>query len=109
VPSVPAEKKEESCTAPFPCTAAKIGLCYCPRPIQLSVVEIDDPFGPSIVDPELQAIVVSSETVPGGRAVNRRRVAAGMEPLTIVVIPRAAVGGTLSSTYIRQWVAAHQL
>lgn len=34
---------------------------------------IVDPFGPSIVDPDLQCIVVSEETYKGGLAVNAKR------------------------------------
>ena len=33
--------------------------------VELDVVQIDDPWGPSIVRPELDAIVVSSETIKG--------------------------------------------
>ena len=35
---------------------------------------IIDPFGPSIVDPELQSIIVSEETLKGGHKVNEERV-----------------------------------
>lgn len=38
-----------------------------------SVVPITDPFGPSIVDPEMSCIVVSEETRGGGNSVNKRR------------------------------------
>ncbi len=38
-----------------------------------SVVPITDPFGPSIVVPDMSGIVVSEETRKGGDAVNKRR------------------------------------
>ncbi|GAB6033086.1 hypothetical protein CHUAL_012699 [Chamberlinius hualienensis] len=44
---------------------------------------IVDPFGPSIVDPELQCIVVSDETVKGGEKVNEQRLAKGLNILDI--------------------------
>nr|XP_006818858.1 PREDICTED: bifunctional coenzyme A synthase-like [Saccoglossus kowalevskii] len=39
-----------------------------------SVVPIIDPFGPSIVDPDMQCIVVSEETKKGGNMVNQKRI-----------------------------------
>eukprot|EP01091_Cochliopodium_minus_P017785 TRINITY_DN7040_c0_g1_i1.p1 TRINITY_DN7040_c0_g1~~TRINITY_DN7040_c0_g1_i1.p1 ORF type:complete len:289 (+),score=73.20 TRINITY_DN7040_c0_g1_i1:31-867(+) len=41
--------------------------------IELKIYELDDPFGPSIVDPLLQVIVVSEETFRGGEAVNKKK------------------------------------
>ena len=45
--------------------------------VEKNIVEISDPFGPSIVLPELQCIVGSQETERGCQAVNLKRVEAG--------------------------------
>lgn len=37
------------------------------------VVPISDPFGPAIVDPTMEMIVVSQETLKGGQKVNERK------------------------------------
>ncbi|XP_038045181.1 bifunctional coenzyme A synthase-like [Patiria miniata] len=45
-----------------------------PRILQSdSIVPITDPYGPSVVDPDMRCIVVSEETKKGGDAVNRVR------------------------------------
>ncbi|XP_038044641.1 phosphopantetheine adenylyltransferase 1-like [Patiria miniata] len=42
-----------------------------PRILQSdSIVPITDPYGPSVVDPDMRCIVVSEETKKGGDAVN---------------------------------------
>jgi len=51
------------------------------------VVPISDPFGPAIVDADLDCIVVSEETVVGGEAVNERRLASGLSSLQIRIVP----------------------
>lgn len=51
-----------------------------------SVVPLDEPFG-GAVRPGVDALVVSADTVPGGRAVNRERVRRGLRPLPLVVVP----------------------
>ena len=61
---------------------------------------IDDPFGPSVVDATLQAIVVSSETLAGGAAVNDERRLRGLTPLVIIVTSRSN-GAIVSSTFLR--------
>ena len=41
--------------------------------LQVEIMPLDDPFGASVVDSELQCIVVSEETRKGGEAVNKKR------------------------------------
>uniref|UniRef100_A0A1I7T0U7 CTP_transf_like domain-containing protein n=1 Tax=Caenorhabditis tropicalis TaxID=1561998 RepID=A0A1I7T0U7_9PELO len=47
---------------------------------------IIDPFGPSTRISNLEAIIVSRETVKGGDAVNKKRVENGMKELDVIVI-----------------------
>uniref|UniRef100_A0A915DEN5 Cytidyltransferase-like domain-containing protein n=1 Tax=Ditylenchus dipsaci TaxID=166011 RepID=A0A915DEN5_9BILA len=54
--------------------------------IEIRAVPISDPFGPSIVDPEMECIVVSPETFKGGQAVNHERQARELSTLTIHTI-----------------------
>ena len=45
----------------------------CKPSLRYNIVPILDPFGPSIVEPELECIIVSQETVKGGHMVNSKR------------------------------------
>ncbi|TQN65859.1 Phosphopantetheine adenylyltransferase [Colletotrichum shisoi] len=49
--------------------------------ITVECVEIQDPFGPTITQEEMDVLVVSGETRSGGQAVNDRRTALGWKPL----------------------------
>lgn len=51
--------------------------------LQVEIVPLDDPFGVSIVDPQLQCIVVSEETRKGGEAVNKKRLENGLQALVL--------------------------
>jgi phosphopantetheine adenylyltransferase len=60
------------------------------------------------LDPAMQALVVSQETIPGGEAINAGRASRGFEQLQLVVV--GLIGGgsdsKLSSTALREADAA---
>lgn len=61
------------------------------------------------LDPAMQAIVVSQETLPGAIKINQGRVARGYAPLLILVVPVIGCtvpGNKLSSTQLRAQDAA---
>jgi len=70
---------------------------------QAEVHVISDPFGPTIDDPELEAIVVSPETRRRAEELNEIRVLKGLRKLEIVQIPfvLAEDGAPISSIRIR--------
>ncbi|MCJ1375403.1 hypothetical protein MMC20_006638 [Loxospora ochrophaea] len=49
----------------------------------LKCVEISDPFGPTITDRSISALVISGETRAGGEAVNEKRVEKGWRALEV--------------------------
>ncbi|RDW73292.1 hypothetical protein BP6252_07199 [Coleophoma cylindrospora] len=51
--------------------------------LRIECVEIQDPFGPTITDESISALVVSAETRSGGKAVNDRRAEKGWSVLEI--------------------------
>jgi phosphopantetheine adenylyltransferase len=51
--------------------------------ITIECVEIQDPFGPTITDETVSALVVSRETRSGGAAVNTKREEKGWKPLEV--------------------------
>uniref|UniRef100_F1KWB0 Bifunctional coenzyme A synthase n=1 Tax=Ascaris suum TaxID=6253 RepID=F1KWB0_ASCSU len=51
--------------------------------VRCEVHSISDAFGPSIVDPDLEAIIVSQETLRGGHAVNEQRKKRGLSTLIV--------------------------
>ncbi|KAI0054014.1 Nucleotidylyl transferase [Auriscalpium vulgare] len=94
----------------------KPGLIY-------DVVPIDDVYGPTGWDPNVQALVVSKETLSGGAAVDKRRQEKQLPPLQTFVID--VISHTshrlddedaellkktkMSSTFIRQWISANRV
>lgn len=68
------------------------------------VVMIDDIYGPAIVDKEIEALVVTTETLEGADRVNEKRQTLGLTPLKILQIPLilAEDHHRIASTRIRQ-------
>jgi phosphopantetheine adenylyltransferase len=48
---------------------------------------LEDPFGPPIIDPTFDCIIVSDETIKGGEKINQIRKEKGMSELVISCIP----------------------
>lgn len=72
----------------------------------LKLVEITDPFGPTITEKDITALVVSAETHAGGAAVNDKREEKGWEKLAVfeveVLQSDASIDSKISSTDIRR-------
>lgn len=67
-------------------TIVRAFLLRCDTSVELDVVEIQDPFGPTAWDPDIQCLVVSRETMSGGEAVNRKRSEKGLGQLDVFAI-----------------------
>nr|CAB3445501.1 unnamed protein product [Digitaria exilis] len=91
--------------------------------LDVHVEPIVDPYGPSIVDEGLEAIVVrfefsavpySKETYPGGLAVNRKRAERGLTQLQVSIevvelVPEETTGNKISSTAFRKLEAERKM
>jgi cytidyltransferase-like protein len=75
--------------------------------LMLNCVELSEPFGPTITDPNIQAIVVSSETIGGAFKINQLRRGLEMAPLSVLVTFRES-SAVLSSSFIRECNQTHQ-
>ena len=71
--------------------------------VDFEIKELNDNFGPTITDRNLQAIIVSEETEIQGYEINKIRSREGFDPLVIVTVAmlRAEDGRPLSSSRIR--------
>ncbi|KAJ8941748.1 hypothetical protein NQ314_010285 [Rhamnusium bicolor] len=57
----------------------------CPE-LKYNIIPISDPFGPAIMDPSMELIVVSKETVKGGEKINEIRQQKNLNPLKIAPV-----------------------
>jgi len=73
------------------------------KEISYKIVKIEDTYGVATLDPEIDCIVVSEETLLRAEEINAIRFKKGLEKLTIVVVPivLADDGKPLSSDRIR--------
>ncbi|KAA1469552.1 Nucleotidylyl transferase [Dentipellis sp. KUC8613] len=86
--------------------------------LEYHIVPIDDVYGPTGWDPNIQALVVSRETIAGGEAVTKRRAEKSLPALRVFVIDVISHSSArldaedlellkqtkMSSTFIREWI-----
>lgn len=72
-----------------------------PSGLTIKYVEIWDPFGPTITDKDISALVLSLETRSGGAAVNEKRKEQGWEPLEVfeVAVLDASEDASVDETF----------
>jgi phosphopantetheine adenylyltransferase len=69
--------------------------------LKLSIVPLTEPYGPAVTNGNIDAIIVSSETINGAKKINQIREDKNIKPLKVIVIRRKDAV-TLSSTYLRR-------
>ena len=67
------------------------------------IVELDNDFGPAVIDGNVNALVVSEETRSKGELLNKLRLKQGQSPVAIIIVPMvlAKDGSRISTTRIR--------
>lgn len=77
--------------------------CVKPTLPNISMSVLTDPAGPSATDPEINALVVSKETVESAKAINETRIQSSLSPFTIIVVDILhGKAAKLSSTALRE-------
>jgi len=89
-----------------------------PNNLTVKCTEIQDPFGPTITDEQISALIISGETRSGGKAVNDKRKEKGWQELEVFEVDvldaeeelegseaKEGFGSKLSSTAIREKLA----
>ena len=71
---------------------------------RVKIVELNDPYGPPIKEPEYEGLIASQETYSNALKLNEVREANGFKPLIIIIIPMIMGENNqrLSSTAIRE-------
>ena len=67
------------------------------------ISELNNDFGPAVLEKEVQALVVSDETANQGKVLNQLREEKGMPPVEVVIVPMvlAKDGERISTTRIK--------
>eukprot|EP01138_Halocafeteria_seosinensis_P016343 gb/GECG01016674.1/.p1 GENE.gb/GECG01016674.1/~~gb/GECG01016674.1/.p1 ORF type:complete len:389 (+),score=38.51 gb/GECG01016674.1/:1-1167(+) len=68
--------------------------------LSVDIQELAEPMGDAATDPDIKAILVSSETIPGAHKINEQRRMSGFDPLDVIVISRR-LSSVESSSYLR--------
>ncbi|TKX18368.1 phosphopantetheine adenylyltransferase-like protein [Elsinoe australis] len=66
--------------------------------LYLRCVEIGDPFGPTITERDIDALIISAETRSGGKAVNDKRVEQGWHLLEVLEVDVLDAGESTDAT-----------
>lgn len=69
--------------------------------LQVNIFELTDPYGPTVTDASIEALVVSSETMGGIQKINDIRAKSNFAPMAGLVVRREDIS-ILSSTFIRE-------
>ena len=71
---------------------------------RVEIIELNDPYGPPINEPEYEGLIVSQETYPVALKINKIRENKGFKSMIIIVIPmlKDKNNKILSSTSIRE-------
>jgi len=72
--------------------------------VKAEIIPLNDPFGPTLTDRFIEALVVSEETQPMALKINKKRRETGLPPLTVVTIKMVPAQNCapISTTRIRK-------
>lgn len=82
------------------CTAVREFLNFMKPGVQLDIVRLLEPYGPTTSEPDIDAIVVSTETLTGAEKINQVRASRGFKPLHVVATQREHAS-FVSSSFLR--------
>lgn len=80
--------------------------------VQCEIIKLFDKYGPTQINAELDALVVTNDSFMNGNDINKDRISHGLKPLSIVIVPLVRdplTGAVLSSTSFRAQEAAPRL
>jgi len=90
-PDVPSIRKVEHIHEPGP-NGRVVRVSYA-KDLTINYTLISDPYGPTITDKDITALVISNETRAGGKAVNDKRTEKGWKELEVFEVDVLDAGG----------------